>query len=59
MNIYTKNVLFVDKSVICDELEPWQRLDNVMRQWAVLAGFEKDMENYEKLKEQHEQDLYR
>ena len=37
---------FVDSSVIDDNLEPWQRLDNVMRQWASLSGFQKDQELY-------------
>ena len=29
----------------------WQALWEVTKQWAVMSGFEKDLENYEKLRE--------
>ena len=29
----------------------WQALWEVTKQWAVMSGFEKDQENYEKLRE--------
>lgn len=33
------------------EPQPWQLLDQVIRKWATLSGFEKDQENYAKLKQ--------
>jgi hypothetical protein len=30
----------------------WKSLDQVIRKWAVLSGFEKDYEEYRKLKEE-------
>ena len=29
----------------------WEPLWEVSKQWAVMSGFEKDLENYEKLRE--------
>ena len=54
MNIYTPTLLFIDKSVVDDDLQPWERLNNVIRQWAMMTGFEKDLESYEKNKNQVE-----
>ena len=47
---------FTDSSVIDDNLEPWQRLDNVMRQWASLSGFQKDQELYYKTQKELKED---
>lgn len=33
------------------EIPAWKSLDIVCRQWAVLSGFEKDEQFYEKLRE--------
>jgi hypothetical protein len=33
------------------EPQAWQLLDQVIRKWATLSGFEKDQENYANLKE--------
>jgi hypothetical protein len=33
------------------EPQPWQLLDQVVRKWVALSGFEKDQENYANLKE--------
>jgi hypothetical protein len=30
----------------------WKMLETIIRKWAVLSGFEKDYEEYRKLKEQ-------
>jgi len=46
--------LFVEENKINDEIAAWKRLDEVIRCWAALSGFEKDQENYQKLKEQYE-----
>lgn len=54
MNIYTPTLLFIDKSVVDDDLQPWERLNSVIRQWAMMTGFEKDLESYEKNKNQVE-----
>jgi len=32
----------------------WQELDQAIRRWAVTSQFEKDQENYDKLKQQYE-----
>jgi hypothetical protein len=31
--------------------DAWKELDQVTRKWAVMSGFENDLKNYEKLKE--------
>ena len=46
--------LFVEENKINDEIPAWKRLDDVIRSWSALSGFEKDQENYQKLKEQYE-----
>jgi hypothetical protein len=33
------------------EQEPWEQLDQVIRKWATLSGFEKDQSDYQKMKE--------
>jgi len=32
----------------------WKELDIIIRQWAILSGFEKDYEEYRKLKDQND-----
>ena len=49
-----ENENFIDERLIDDEIQPWQRLDNVVRMWAAQSGFEKDQEFYENLKRQHD-----
>lgn len=34
-----------------DEIPAWKRLDIACRKWAILSLHEKDLENYEKLKD--------
>lgn len=34
-----------------NEIPAWKALDEVMRKWAVLSGFEKDAEFYAKMRE--------
>jgi hypothetical protein len=36
------------------EQQPWQLLDQVVRKWVALSGFEKDQENYAKMKLLHD-----
>jgi uncharacterized membrane-anchored protein len=36
------------------EIPAWKALDIVTRKWAVMSGFEKDAENYQKRKELYE-----
>ena len=35
---------------VLEDIE-WQSLDEVIRRWAAQSGFEKDMSNYQKMKE--------
>jgi hypothetical protein len=46
--------VFVPADLICDELKPWQRVDNAIRMWVVQSRWEQDLENYQKLKESYE-----
>ena len=49
------NMLFLQAARADDEEIPaWKRLDIVCRKWAIQSGFEKDQENYQKLKESQE-----
>ena len=34
------------------EIPAWKRLDIVIRKWAALSGHEKDMELYEKMRQE-------
>lgn len=36
-----------------EEISAWEALDEVVRKWAVMSGHEKDMENYEKLRQMY------
>ena len=46
-----KNEVWVNAIVDDDEIPAWKRLDIVTRKWAALSGMEKDLENYQKLKD--------
>lgn len=46
-----KEPLIFDARADDDEIPAWKRLDIVTRKWAALSGFEKDMDNYAKMKE--------
>ena len=37
-----------------EEIPAWKRLDIVTRKWAALTGMEKDLSDYQKLKESYE-----
>jgi hypothetical protein len=50
----SNDMSFLDARADDEEIPAWKRLDIVCRKWAVLTGFEKDQEKYEKLKEQYE-----
>lgn len=34
-----------------EEIPAWKALDEVVRKWATMSGLEKDLENYEKLRQ--------
>ena len=36
------------------EIPAWKALDVVVRKWAVLSGMEKDLSDYQKMKEMYE-----
>lgn len=44
----------VPADLVCDKLQPWQRLDNVIRMWAAQSGHDNDQEWYKKMKEFYE-----
>jgi hypothetical protein len=37
----------------------WQELDQAIRRWVVTTNFEKDLENYERIKQQTEKNIVR
>ena len=39
------------KELISDDTEAWKRLDEAVKTWIIKSQFEKDMENYQKLKD--------
>lgn len=45
------NETIVPADLVCDELEPYKRLENVMKMWAVATVHEDEQENYRKMKE--------
>ena len=46
-----EQVMFWQNANAADpEIPAWKSLDIVCRQWAAQSGFEKDQENYQKLK---------
>ena len=34
-----------------NKIEPWQELDQVIRKWVTLSGWEKDLSDYQKMKQ--------
>ena len=48
------NEQMVPADLVCDELQPWQRLENVMKMWAAQTGFENDQDWYKRMKEYYE-----
>jgi len=36
------------------ENDAWRELDTVVRKWAVMTNFEKDLNNYQKMKEMYQ-----
>jgi len=44
----------VPADLVCDSLEPWQRLENVIKMWAAQTGYENDQDWYKKMKEYYE-----
>ena len=51
------NNIWMDAIVDDPEIPAWKRLDIVIRKWAVLSGFEKDQDAYQKLKEDYNQNV--
>lgn len=41
---------FVDSEVADDDLEPWQRLNSVVKKWVVMSQHQKTLDNYENLR---------
>ena len=48
------NELIVPADLVCDSLEPYKRLENVMKIWAVASVHEDEQEQYRKMKEYYE-----
>jgi hypothetical protein len=46
-----KQEIIFDAIVDDGEIPAWKRLDIVTRKWAVLSGMEKDLSDYQKMKE--------
>ena len=46
--------LIVPADLVCDNLEPHKRLENVIKLWIVTSQHENEQEKYQKLKEQYE-----
>lgn len=40
-----------EKEQKIEEIPAWKHLDVVCRKWAVMSGLEKDLSNYQKMKE--------
>jgi hypothetical protein len=52
------DIFFLEAARVDDEEIPaWKRLDIVCRKWAILSGFEKDQEMYQKLKEDYDRNV--
>ena len=43
--------IWLDAIVDDNEIPAWKRLDIVTRKWATLTGMEKDLSDYQKMKE--------
>lgn len=46
--------IWLDAVVDDNEIPAWKRLDIVTRKWAVLSGMEKDLFDYQKMKEMYQ-----
>mgnify|MGYP003335361056 CR=1 FL=1 len=46
-----ENEEIVPADLVCDELKPYKRLENVMKMWAVATVHEDEQEQYRKMKE--------
>jgi hypothetical protein len=46
--------IWLDAIVDDGEIPAWKALDIVTRKWAVLSGMEKDLSNYQKMKEMYQ-----
>lgn len=46
--------LWLDAIADDDEIPAWKRLDIVTRKWATLSLMEKDLSDYQKLKEMYQ-----
>jgi len=44
----------VPADLVCDSLEPWQRLENVIKIWAAQTGHDDDQDWYKRMKEYYE-----
>jgi hypothetical protein len=45
--------IWLDAKADDEEIPAWKRLDIAVRKWATLSAMEKDLDNYEKLKESY------
>jgi hypothetical protein len=51
----SNNMLFFEAARADDEEIPaWKRLDIVTRKWAILSQHEKDLSDYQKMKEMYQ-----
>jgi hypothetical protein len=46
--------IWLDAKADDGEIPAWKRLDIVTRKWAVMAGLEKDLSDYQNRKEMYE-----
>jgi hypothetical protein len=48
----SNDMLFLDARVDDEEIPAWKRLDIALRKMATLTQHEKDLENYEKIRQE-------
>ena len=46
--------IWLDAKADDEEIPAWKRLDIVTRKWASLSGMEKDLSDYQKIKEMYQ-----
>jgi hypothetical protein len=46
--------IWLDAKTDDGEIPAWKRLDIVTRKWAALTGMEKDLSDYQKMKEMYQ-----
>lgn len=46
--------IHLDNSLPEVKQEPWEQLDEVIRKWIALSGFEKDQSDYQKMKQEYQ-----